>query len=94
MNPKTPAQELKENGTVSAEETEGNPKMGPRRLTAFLNAARPMRFFFFPFIGSSIQTRVRRIWISLSVNKAVRGKKELQQTRLDEQRRNTRERAG
>jgi len=44
------------------------------RLTAFLNDAKPICFFFLPFMGSSMTTRDLRICSSRSVKKLVLGK--------------------
>lgn len=43
-------------------------------LTSFLKAARPIRFFFLPFAGSSMRTRALRMCSSLSVKILTFGK--------------------
>jgi len=47
------------------------------KLTSFLKAARPILFFFLPFIGSSSRTRELRMCSSLSVKMLTFGKKVL-----------------
>lgn len=76
MEPHTPARELWEM-SLELQDHEYARNISNVELlqhTAFLNAGRPMRFFFLPFIGSSSRTRVRRIWTSLSLNTLTQGR--------------------